>query len=85
MSKLLELISDIQDYGYDITTEKKVSNKTLADYLAFHFCVQDDKTHEVGKAEMKKDVLCYLNGFKKNVFPAHVQIVQEIISQVEQL
>jgi hypothetical protein len=34
---------------------------------------------------MKKDVLCYLNGFKKNVFPAHVQIVQEIISQVEQL
>ena len=85
MSKLLELISDMQDYGYDITTDKKVSNKTLADYLTFYFCVQEDKSHDVGKNEMKKDVLCYLYALKENVFPAHVQIVQEIISQVEQL
>ena len=85
MSKLVELISDMQDYGYDITTEKKVSNKVLADYLTFHFCVQEEKSYDVGKNEMKKEVLCYLRALKENVFPAHVQIVQEIISQVERL
>ena len=85
MSKLLELICDVQDYGYDSATDKKVSNKVLANYLTFHFCVQEDKSHDVGKNEMKKDVLCYLRALKENVFPAHDQIVQEIISQVERL
>lgn len=88
MSKLLELISDMQDYGYDITTDRKVSNKTLADYLVFH--MDSDKENPKfpftdGEESMRKDVLKMLNNMKGRVYPAHVYLVDEIIIMVKRL
>lgn len=98
MSKLLELIADMQDYGYDITTDKKVSNKTLADYLEFHivgfatpvpFNPDDSeivsRSFTDGKERMKRDVLCILQEAESVVFPAHRAIIQDITYKVEQL
>lgn len=98
MSKLLELISDIQDYGYDITTEKKVSNKTLAEYLEFHIvgvatpvpfdpCESEivNRSFTDGEESMRREVLCILKEVESVVFPAHRIIVQDLICKVEQL
>lgn len=99
MSKLLELIGDMQDYGYDITTEKKVSNKTLADYLEFHIVgvepsvpFDQDETENAkrnftaGREKMRLEVLCYLKGVKeRSMSPPYFAYMSEIISQVEQL
>jgi hypothetical protein len=98
MSKILELIADMQDYGYDITTDKKVSNKTLADYLEFHIVgvvtpipVNPDESEiaernfQNGKESMRRDVLCILKEVESVVFPAHKIIVQDIICKVEML
>ena len=98
MSKILELIADMQDYGYDITTDKKVSNKTLADYLEFHivgvatpvpFNPDDSeiasRSFTDGKESMRRDVLCILKKVESVVFPAHRMIVQDLICKVEQL
>lgn len=87
MSKILELIADMQDYGYDITTDKKVSNKTLAEYLEFH--MGDVENPECvfwnGQEKMRTDVVDMLKETKARVFPAHVKLVEELIEMVEHL
>jgi hypothetical protein len=87
MSKLLELISDIQDYGYDITDEKKVSNKTLADYLEFYMANTENPECVFwnGQEKMRTDVLDMLKETRARVFPAHVKLVEELIEMVEKL
>ena len=87
MSKLLELISDMQDYGYDITTEKKVSNKALADYLEFHMVGQNTPECAFfnGQEKLRTDVLQILQETRARVFPAHTKLVEEIIEMVKTL
>ena len=87
MNKLLELIADMQDYGYDITTDKKVSNKTLADYLEFHMANVENPECVFwnGQEKMRTDVVAMLKEMRARVFPAHIKLVEEIIEMVEQL
>lgn len=87
MNKLLELIADMQDYGYDITTEKKVSNKTLADYLEFHMSNVENPECVFwnGQEKMRTDVVAMLKEMRARVFPAHVKLVEELIEMVERL
>lgn len=87
MNKLLELIADMQDYGYDITTEKKVSNKTLADYLEFYMANAENPgcAFRNGQEKMRTDVVAMLKETRARVFPAHKKLVEELIEMVERL
>lgn len=95
-----ELISDIQDYGCDISDGKqKISNKTLAEYLVFHGvgilpvvpggkredCDVDERIFRNGEARMKDRVVDALVGMRRKAGSGLEGVFNEIIKEVRLL